>query len=69
MDDIVAKLKSQIGDDVQKVYDHEALFKEAAAEVLRLREALERVRDGYGPNHLSKFARDIARAALAGKGE
>ena len=29
-----------------------------------LREALEAIRDGYGPNHLSKFALAIASAAL-----
>ena len=29
-----------------------------------LREALETIRDGYGPNHLSKFALAIASAAL-----
>jgi hypothetical protein len=33
----------------------------------RLREALGKVRDGYGPNHLSKYARDIASAALKGE--
>lgn len=30
-----------------------------------LREALEAIRDGCGPNHLSKYARDTARSALA----
>ena len=30
-----------------------------------LREALETIRDGYGPNHLSKFALAIASAALS----
>jgi hypothetical protein len=30
-----------------------------------LREALEEIRDGYGPNHLSKFARDVATKALS----
>lgn len=29
------------------------------------REALETIRDGYGPNHLSKFALAIASAALS----
>tara|TARA_R110000744_G_scaffold119072_2_gene222206 strand:- start:826 stop:1095 length:270 start_codon:yes stop_codon:yes gene_type:complete len=29
------------------------------------RSALEAIRDGYGPNHLSKFARDVAANALA----
>lgn len=28
-DDLIAKLKSQIGDDVQQIYDHEALFKQS----------------------------------------
>ena len=34
--DILQKLKSQIGDDVQHIFDHEALFKEAACEIARL---------------------------------
>ena len=29
------------------------------------RAALEAIRDGYGPNHLSKYARDVATNALA----
>ena len=35
--DIHDKLKSQIGDDVQHIFDREALLKEAAAEIARLR--------------------------------
>ena len=35
--DIVDKLKSQIGDDPQFIFDYEALFKQAAAEIERLR--------------------------------
>ena len=31
----------------------------------RLRAALEEIVHGYGPQHLSKYARDVARAALA----
>lgn len=33
-----------------------------------MKEALENIRDGYGPNHLSRFARNIARAALSKAG-
>jgi hypothetical protein len=33
----------------------------------RLRAGLEAIRDGYGPNHLSKFARDVAAKTLAPK--
>lgn len=38
--DILEKLKSQIGDDVQYILDHQALFKLAVAEIEALREAL-----------------------------
>ena len=37
-EDIVTALKSQIGDDVQKIYDHEALFKRAVNAITELRE-------------------------------
>lgn len=37
---------------------------EAADEIERLRKALELVRDGYGPNHLSRYALGVATAAL-----
>lgn len=37
MTDIVEKLRSQIGDDVMKIYSHEALFIGAADEITRLR--------------------------------
>lgn len=65
MDDIVAKLKSQIGDDVQQIYDHEALFKAAAAEVLRLREALEEICNLPDVDADNRIV--IAHAALDGK--
>lgn len=42
--DILEKLKSQIGDDVQQIYDNEALFKLAAAEIDRLRKEVEEQR-------------------------
>jgi hypothetical protein len=35
--DIVEKMQSQIGDDVQHIFDHEALFKLAIEEIKRLR--------------------------------
>lgn len=38
--DILDKLKSQIGDDVQHIFDHEALFKLAASEIENLRAEL-----------------------------
>lgn len=37
---IVEKMKSQIGDDPQHIFDHEALFKLAVAEIERLRAVL-----------------------------
>lgn len=43
--DIVEKLRSQIGDDVQHIFDHEALFRIAADEIARLRAENERLRD------------------------
>ena len=42
-DDIVKRLLSQIGDDVQKIYDKEALFRQAAAEITALRAEVERL--------------------------
>ena len=41
--DILDKLKSQIGDDVQYIFDHEALFKAARDEITALRARLEAV--------------------------
>jgi len=38
---------------------------EDSAEVERLRDALEKISDGYGPNHLSAFCRNTAAEALA----
>jgi hypothetical protein len=38
--DIVDKLRSQIGDDVQHIFDHEALFRLAADEIENLRQSL-----------------------------
>ncbi|AZO29388.1 hypothetical protein [Mesorhizobium sp. M1B.F.Ca.ET.045.04.1.1] len=35
----------------------------------RYREALETIRDGYGPDHLSRFARNVAGHALQEGGE
>ena len=40
MMDIVEKMKSQIGDDTHYIFDQEALFKSAVAEIERLRAAL-----------------------------
>lgn len=37
---------------------------EQQREIERLRQTLESIRDGYGPNHLSGFSRDTAIAAL-----
>ncbi len=41
--DIVDKLKSQIGDDPQHIFDHEALFKLAVTEIESLRSALSEI--------------------------
>lgn len=43
--DIVDKLKSQIGDDPQHIFDHEALFKLSVAEIERLRTEVEELRN------------------------
>lgn len=40
MTDIVEKLFSQVGDDVQQAYDYDALFKDAAIEIEALRNSL-----------------------------
>jgi hypothetical protein len=40
--DIVAKLRSQVGDDIQHIFDHEALFTLAADEIERLRACFEK---------------------------
>jgi hypothetical protein len=40
---------------------------ELAADTLaRYKDALQRISEGYGPNHLSKYARDIAAYTLQG---
>lgn len=41
--DIADKLRSQIGDDVRYLFDHEALFKGALEEILRLRSKIDRM--------------------------
>ena len=43
--DIVDKMKSQIGDDPQHIFDHEALFKIGVAEIERLRDTLIKIAD------------------------
>lgn len=37
------------------------------AEIARLRAALNKISGGYGPNHLSKYAKDVADATLKGE--
>ena len=46
---------------------NEAAHRRRAIELITKspRAALEAIRDGYGPNHLSKFARDVAAKALS----
>ena len=46
--ELIARLRSQIGDDVQHVYDHEALFRISAdriEQLLNLNEAVEEIMD------------------------
>ncbi len=43
--DIVEKLRSQIGDDVQYIFDHEALFRLAAEEIESLRARVDKQAD------------------------
>lgn len=45
-------------------HPNDALVKDLAHEVGRLSHVLSTIVDGYGPNHLSKFARDTAKKAL-----
>jgi hypothetical protein len=45
MDDLVTRLRSQIGDDVQHIYDHEALFKQAAARIAELEALLKETKE------------------------
>ena len=49
--DIVDKLKSQIGDDPQHIFDHEALFKLAVTEIERQRDGIDAIRQ-YGSDTL-----------------
>ena len=42
-DDLVKKLRSQIGDDIQEFYSHEALFRLAADRIEELEAKLEKV--------------------------
>lgn len=48
--DIKQKLRSQIGDDVQHIFDHEALFKLALAEIERLEAELKSMEYLYDAN-------------------
>lgn len=48
---IVEKMKSQIGDDPQHIFDHEALFKLAVAEIERLNDGVDAIRQ-YGSDSL-----------------
>lgn len=43
--DIVEKLRSQIGDDVKVILDRDALLREAADEIERLRGAVDSMAD------------------------
>jgi len=81
MDDLVKKLRSQIGDDVQYIYDHEYLFKASAdridaltaraAELETVIKRLVALNDDYSPFGGEMYqdrvdrAWDAARAALA----
>lgn len=51
--DIKQKLRSQIGDDVQHIFDHEALFKLALAEIERLEAELKSPLDHIDPYECS----------------
>lgn len=46
LDALDKKLASQIGDDVQVIYDHEALFKQCRATITALRAEVERLTTG-----------------------
>jgi cell division septum initiation protein DivIVA len=48
---------------------HSPMLKAAEAEVKRLREALTKINEGYGPNHMSTYCRFTAKEALASAGE
>ena len=48
-DDLVKKLRSQIGDDVQEIYSHEALFCLAADRIAALEAGLRQLADGREP--------------------
>lgn len=52
--DIVDKMKSQIGDDPQHIFDHEVLFKLAVAEIERLRDNLQWISDRANTQLLSE---------------
>ena len=43
-DDLIRKLRTQIGDDIQEIYDHEALFKLAADRIEQLEAELKEAR-------------------------
>ena len=54
-----------VGMMARELLAHRRASQAAPAPSDALREALEKIRDGYGPNHLSKFALAIASAALS----
>lgn len=76
--DIIDLLRSQIGDDVQHIYDRDVLFKTAANEIARLRAEVEAAYrrgiedaasvliniDGIGPSGLPQRWQDAIRAKV-----
>ena len=62
--DPAISLSGKVGAMARELLAHRRASQAAPAPSDGLREALEAIRDGYGPNHLSKFALAIASAAL-----
>lgn len=66
---VVMKTREELMQNLVQGCEEQALMDEVAAlkaENERLRVYLEVIAGTYGPNHLSKFARDTALAALKG---
>lgn len=61
-DDLVRKLRSQIGDDVQEVYSHEALFRLATARIAALETANAQLQEtlDYAQARHQRMVRDQA---------
>ena len=65
VDQLEAHMDAGGGTAPNNVRDLMEMVRSQVAEITVLREVLSEIRDGYGPNHGSKYCRDTAAKALA----